>query len=399
MDYINEQLLTPILGKYDIIVCGGGVAGVAAAVAAGRLGADVLLIEKGVQLGGLATVGLISWYEPICNGLGRQLMTGMAEEMLKLSIRYGNDTLHEQWKAHPENTDCQPRYATFFSPAAFTMALDGFVLDSGAKILLDTAVVQPMMNEGRCTGVIVENKSGRGCYQADFFIDATGDGDLLARAGIPCVLGKNYLTYIAYQIDRETCARAAETGNLLHARKWVNAGSDLWGRGHPEDCPRYSGVKAEEVTDFVLRGRKNYFERFCSLGRTEADVTVLPGMAQFRTTRRLAGAYELTEADAGKHFEDSISVAGDFFKRGKCYEIPLRTLYHPGYSNMITAGRTISSAGWAWEVTRVIPVAVATGQAAGIAAALCAEKGSAIADLPVETLQTELKKQGVRLFL
>ena len=78
-------------GEYDIIIAGGGIAGVAAALAARRLGSKVLLIEKSVMLGGLATLGLISWYEPLCDGDGRHIIKGISEELLLLSIQYGPD--------------------------------------------------------------------------------------------------------------------------------------------------------------------------------------------------------------------------------------------------------------------------------------------------------------------
>lgn len=98
MDKLIEKLETSVENGAEVIVVGGGIAGVAAAVAAARSGADVLLLEKGALLGGLATNGLISWYEPLCDGHGEQLMTGLAEELLRLSIRYGDDTLPRIWK-------------------------------------------------------------------------------------------------------------------------------------------------------------------------------------------------------------------------------------------------------------------------------------------------------------
>lgn len=83
--------------SYDVIVVGGGIAGVAAAVSASREDSGVLLIEKGCNLGGLATGGLISWYEPLCDGEGKQIIYGIAEELIKLSAKYGFDNLPEKW--------------------------------------------------------------------------------------------------------------------------------------------------------------------------------------------------------------------------------------------------------------------------------------------------------------
>lgn len=399
MKNLIETLQTPFMGSYDVIVCGGGIGGVTAAVAAARNGASVLLLEKMIQLGGLATAGLISWYEPICDGRGNKLMYGMAEELLKLSISCADDTLEEPWKQDPDHCDAARRYATYFSPTLFAMALDKWVLDAGVTILFDTDVVRLDMEGSICRGVVVENKTGRGYYAAKFLIDGTGDAELMCKAGVPCTLGENYLTYIAYVANQDTLQKAKESGNLLHSRHWTTEGSDLWGRGHPEGMKKLSGGTAEEVTEYVLAGRRRFYERMMQMPRESRDVSILPTMAQFRTVRRINGAYTLTEEDCGKHFLDSVGVAGDFANRGKCYELPFGILYHPDYENMMTVGRTVSSSGWAWEVTRVIPVAAATGQAAGIAAALCAGQNRMISRLPVEEVQNRLRDAGVVLKL
>jgi len=395
---IRETLVTPVRGQADVIVCGGGMGGIAAAVSAARHGADVLLIEKSIVFGGLATAGLISWYEPLCDGVGNKIMYGLADELLHLAIRYGPDTLNEKWRSDPAHAECGKRYSTFFSPAVFSMALDGFLREAGVRLLLDSVVVKPVMEGGRCDGVIVENKTGRGFYGAKAVVDTTGDADVLSRAGVPCRTGQNYLTYIGYVTDTACCRDAAKSGELLRARKWFNAGSDLWGKGHPENAARLSGVTAEEVTRYVLDGRKLFFDKLCERPREERDVSGMPHMAQLRTTRRLMGAYELIETDMGKRFEDSVGVAGDFTNRGRVYELPFRMLYHEAFDNLFTAGRTVSSSGWAWEVTRVIPVAAATGQAAGTAAAICARNGLSAKALCGD-VQSLLREDGVRLHM
>jgi hypothetical protein len=248
-------------------------------------------------------------------------------------------------------------------------------------------------------GVIVENKTGRGFYGARVIVDATGDSDILARAGVPCAKGKNYLSYVAYQVNMKTIQKAVDRKNILYLRKWITLGSDLWGNRHPKDKPMITGVTAEDVTQFVLDGRSMLFDRIKDDNRNTRDITVLPGMAQFRTTRRIVGDYTLTEDDEGQYFNDSIAIAGDFQKRGKRYEIPYRLLYNSGFNNLITVGRSISSSGWAWDVTRVIPVAAATGQAAGTAAAICTEKNMAVSSVQVRNLQQRLVDAGVHIHL
>ena len=114
----------PIENKkaYDVIVVGGGISGVSAAVSAARNGASTLLIEKQINLGGLATMGLISWYEPLCDG--NQVIYGIAEELIKLSVKYGFENLPKKWGGEGKNPNRYDRYATFYSPTIFSLALD-----------------------------------------------------------------------------------------------------------------------------------------------------------------------------------------------------------------------------------------------------------------------------------
>ena len=135
---------------YDVIVVGGGIAGIAAAVAASRTGAKTLLMEKQINLGGLATVGLISWYEPLCDGKGKQLIFGIGEELIKLSVKYGFDNLSEKWGGKSKNKVSSHRYSTFYSPMVFSLALDEYVRDGGADIRFDTHAVYPVMEENIC---------------------------------------------------------------------------------------------------------------------------------------------------------------------------------------------------------------------------------------------------------
>ena len=397
--YLHESFSTKTAGSFDVIVCGGGVAGLAAAVSAARLGSSVLLLEKSVNLGGLATNGLISWYEPICNGLGDKLMYGMASELFQLAIAHGPDTLDDAWRSDPDHADTEKRYGAFFSPSVFALALDGWLLSSGVKLLLDTLVVRPVMHGTRCQGLVVEHKGGREYFKAKVVVDATGDADILHRAGVPCVAGSNYLTYISYLVDERTIVRAGNTGNLLDSRHWHTSGSDLRGKGHPADAPRLSGLTAQEVTEFVTSGRKLLAAECFAREKGAYDLSCLPSMAQLRTTRRLDGACTLQEADQGRAFADSVGVAADFSRRGHVYELPYGILYHPEFDNLLTAGRSVSSKGWAWEVTRVIPVAIASGQAAGVAAALCCQSETPVPTLDVKLLQEELVRSGVRLHI
>ena len=162
------------IAEYDVIVAGGGVAGVAAAVSAGRMGKSTLLIEKTIGLGGLATGGLINLFVPMCNGRGVQIIKGMAEELLQLSVKYGYDTIPEAWKNGEPGNGEKTRYISKFSAPIFTMALTAFIKEEGVDILFDTLITAPVMEGNVCKGLIVENKTfhcscyGRKCLQRPY---------------------------------------------------------------------------------------------------------------------------------------------------------------------------------------------------------------------------------------
>lgn len=147
--------------EYDVIVVGGGVAGIAAAVASSRNGAKTLLMEKSCMLGGLATAGLISWYEPLCDGEGKQMIYGIAEELVKLSIKYGFENLPAKWGGQGINPIHYDRYATRFSPGIFALALIEYLEENGVALRFDTLATYPDVEDGICKGILVETVGGR----------------------------------------------------------------------------------------------------------------------------------------------------------------------------------------------------------------------------------------------
>ena len=385
-------------GEYDVIVAGGGLSGVAAALAAARAGRSVMLIEKQCSLGGLATTGLVNFWVPLCNGRGKWIIRGMAEEFLRLSISRGFDSLPPAWKNGEPAQPTEERCISSFSSGLFSLDLLRLLRQAGVTILYDALISQPVMEKNHCAGLVIDGKSGRKFYQARMLVDATGDAQLMCQAGMPTVDGDNYFTYYGEGITLEGCKMAVEKHNLLYAYSHPFGGpSDLYGRGQPEGKAPYHGVSMETINRYLQENQLLMLEKEEKKDRWERNIHMLPGMPQLRTSRRLDGNATLTEADCYRHHPTSIGAICDFERRDALYEVPYGALVKSGFDNMITCGRSASASGWGWDVLRVIPPAVLTGQAAGIAAALALETACPIADVPVPRLQAQLQASGVMI--
>lgn len=374
----NREIIQKV--NYDVIVVGGGIAGVSAAVSAARQGVSVLLTEKSVNLGGLATSGLISWYEPLCDGCGNQMIGGIAEELIKLAAKYSFDNLPSRWGGEEKNKKKNDRYSTYFSPTVFALALDEFVLESGANIRFDTYAVYPVMEDKLCRGIITESAGGKEFFGAKVVIDATGDATVMERAGVPTVIGENYMTYIAHCFDTEAIERFNQSKDICKLRMWKNAGADMFGNGHPDGMRKLKGTTAEDITEYVIAGKRSLLGKLKEKDKNSYDIMTLPFMPQFRTIRHIVGKTDFTAED-GLAYSDAIGSCGDFRPNGagKHYQIPFGALYNENFDNLLAVGRIISAPqGDGWEVSRVIPVCALTGEAAGKAAAFCVKNNCGI---------------------
>lgn len=395
METIQWAENIPVAGEFDVVVAGGGMAGAAAALSAARGGRGVLLLEKQCSLGGLATTGLINFWVPLCNGRGRMILRGLAEELFRLSIRDGFDTLPKPWRQGEPTVPTDQRCVSWFSAGLFSLQLLRLLRDAGVTIQYDALISAPVMDGRRCAGLIVDGKSGRRCYRAAAVVDATGDADVLCRAGVPTVDGADYFTYIGEGVTLAGCRDAAETGELFRAYYRPTGGdADLHGGHHPPDMPLYVGASAEVVNEYLQRNQLRMLEKEEGRPRGERNIHMLPGMPQLRTSRRLDGDATMTAEDVYRHQPDSVGVVCDFEFRDRLYEARYGALVRTGFDNLITCGRSVSAGGWAWDVMRVIPPAVLTGQAAGTAAALALDMNCPLPALPAPALQQALADAG-----
>ena len=396
MDVTLTKKLTA-KAHYDVVVCGGGVAGCAAAVTAAKCGKSVLLLEKSNILGGLATLGLINLFVPMCNGRGKQIIFGLAEKWLRDSAKYGYDTIPDEWKNGEPKKYTEIRYVQRYSPYIFALQLLEEVKDCGVDVLFDCIACEPIMEDKICKGVVTYGKDGPRMYTCAMLIDVTGDCDVLRAGGVPTVAGANFYTYVGKLITLDSCQKAVEKKDIERAFTNVSGGNiNLFGDKQPKDVPKWSGLTVEEVTDYLVRNQLDMLSKLKDTNeRNNREVAMLPLMPQFRTTCHIAGDYTLTVNDAYKHFDDSVCAINDFEHRDHLFEVPLRTLCRKDYPNMLTAGRSASGDGYGWDLLRVIPPAIITGQAAAETACLAMDSKVGVADVDIRKLQNIIESDNI----
>lgn len=388
----------PVKKKYDVIVAGGGVAGVAAAVSAAKYGRSVLLLEKSNILGGLATLGLVNLFVPMCNGRGKQIIFGLAEKWLRESGLYGFNTIRAEWKNGEPKEYTEKRYSCRFSPYIFALQLTETVTKAGIDLLFDCIASYPDMDGRHCRGVVTDSKSGLEYYACDILIDTTGDADILRRSGIPTVAGENYYSYFGKMMTLDSMRQALDEGKINKAYSYVSGGNiNLFGDNQPEDMPKWSGLTVEEVSDYLIRNQLAMLGKIRNDPPFSRDIVQMPLMPNFRTTCHLSGDYSLSVSDCYRHFDDSVCAINDFEHRDHLFEVPYRTLCRRGWDNMLTAGRSADGTGYGWDLLRVIPPAILTGQAAGEAAVLALGEKCAVPDVNVKELQRRLEKADVMI--
>ena len=382
----TEKNLIPVVDDYDVCVVGGGVAGVAAALAAAREGVRTCLIEKGSALGGLATLGLIIIYLPLCDGKGRQVIAGLSEELLKASIKYAPGNLPECWR----NTDGDPmerskkRYQTNFEAAPFIIAMEEMLLSAGVKIFYDSRFCSVHRRGHHVEGIVIENISGRLGISTRTVIDASGDADVCFAAGEKTVNNPTNVCTGWYFVNGKDGVR-------------IRKCSDPYRGQIPIGHRFYSGDRYDDVSQHAIDGRRMIMNDICELhkkGDESAYPLIIPTYEGMRMSRRLSGYYTLDESEAFVDFPDSIGMTGDWRKSGPVYALPWNILIGTENDNIAAAGRCISVTTEMWDITRVIPTAAVTGEAAGLGAALASKKGVALKELDVKYLQQALRSHG-----
>ena len=391
---INETISTKVMKEYDVAVCGGGIAGISAALASARQGKKTVLFEKQFMLGGLGTAGIVTIYLPLCDGCGHQVSFGIAEELLRLSISMGAERQYpDNWLSNTgTRTEKDKRFEVQYNPQLFAILAEKLLRDAGVDILYGTYVTAVHMAKDKIDHIIIENKSGRLAYKVRSVVDATGDCDIAQFANAPTDTFKqgNVLAAWYYSIGKDGYRL-----NMLGYSDIPDEEKTETNAVKPLINQRFSGLDGEELSQQVCLSHQSTYNDF--IKKRENDPTLFPvtiaTTPQIRMTRKIVGEYVLSDKEMHQYFDDSIGMVRKKKKRGPIYEVPFRTLYSNKVKNLICAGRCTSVNETMWDIMRVIPCCAVTGQAAGTAAAISND----FSKLDVKVLQGILKEHGVVL--
>lgn len=397
----------------DVLVCGGGVAGTIAAVAAARQGARVLLVERYGFLGGNATAGAVAQFNSWQTEAGRRVVGGMAQEVVDRLRNYGAAAAHEVFTMSTGHTMDRVEYA----PEVLKLVLDDMVAEAGVQPLLHASVLDVECDGTRIAAVRVLTKGGVLRLSGAVVIDASGDIDVLHRAGAGFLeLGDHEALQPATMMFRfgpvDTArfgaltpaelsvlsARGYEQGAL--ARAALHAARDPFSSDYWFNISRLAidATDPQALSRAEIEGRRQAW-RACQYLRAQVPGCEGGQLKQFATqvgvreTRRVHGDHVLTAEEllAPAQFDDAIAAGaypidihpaagGELIYRplGKehAYQIPYRSLIPLGLTNALAAGRGVSATHDALAAIRVMTISMAVGQACGVAAAMAAAENA-----------------------
>ncbi|HUU26810.1 MAG TPA: FAD-dependent oxidoreductase [archaeon] len=436
----------PVAGDFDICVVGGSCTGVFAAVAAARLGARAAVIENNGFFGGVAAASLVNiWHSPYDTVEEKQIIAGLSMEMI------------ERLEPRGAVSRGQSGYSFFrLNTEELKIELDLLVKEAGVRPFLHTLFVSPVMREGKLEAVVIEDKSGRRAIRASYFIDATGDGDLIARMGLPFYKSGNIQPPTTCAILRglERIRKKYPDFNLekvifdpqypLALKKGF-----AWGAPVPGSLDEYmlAGTRvfgadcsvAEQLTQAEMDGRRQV-RAICDILRENfihdqfQPLVTLPAKIGIRETRHARCLHQLTEQEVlyGKRFPDAIAngsyrvdihladreglifryldgtevLAGiegnreegrwreELPENPTFYQIPYSSLVPRDSKNVLVAGRILDADPGAFGAVRVMINCNQTGQAAGTAACLALDSKTTFAQVDPQKLREVLSQQG-----
>lgn len=442
MDVLHyEKTFTAESEAYDVVVVGGGSAGICASIAAARNGMKTLLIENTGWLGGIGTTAGMVEFGPIVRG-GIRVLGGIPHELMQRMKDSGGAVLRN------ETEDM------CFAPETFAHTAMAMCEEAGVQLLLHARFIDSIVRDRRICGILVDTKEKTMLITAKVFLDCSGDGDLFFKSGVPYEAGRacdggfqpmtlvffvnnvNYREFLscveaeaggdpdAYFVKLVAQAKADGKFTIPITRPGSTGPVPRFGRAHDLSCCEVfingtnvigkSGICARELTQAELITRRQIYEMYDFLkayvpGFSQCYISYVPSEIGVRETRRMRGCYMLTQEDLleKRRFDDRIAVgfnmidihqvAGEDFdlthmEPGAYYTIPYRCLICEELDNLIVAGRCISATHEALGAVRVMVNTMPIAEAAGTLAALAATDDQCVQSVDVEKLQQMLRK-------
>jgi ribulose 1,5-bisphosphate synthetase/thiazole synthase len=377
----------PILNSTDVLVVGGGPAGICAAIAASRSGAKVTLVERYGHFGGLWTGGLVLLVIGHIVKGGKQVCQGIGEEMMQRLDKLDGAIV-----------DRRPGVAPTVDAEAVKYLMVEMVEEAGIKVLLHCWGVDAIMNGNTVAGAVFESKSGRQAILAKQVVDATGDGDLFAAAGADFQLRSHNVGLVSRigNLDRVDRNKASKAATPRHLGRRTPVPGVNWVNMHG---PEVDGLDVEVLTRMEMNHRKFIWRNMQKTRSTPGyeQVYVMETAPQLgvRITRVLQGvnSVRLSDLKASTEFSDSIGVGGAAAGEHQPWQIPYGSLVPQSVDNLLAAGRCISAEMSMADLVRLIPNCFVTGHAAGVAAAVAVQDGQRPRDIDVAKVQNILKQQ------
>lgn len=414
MEYIREpERRVPVAADTDILVCGGGIAGVMAAVCAAREGAKVMLIERYGFFGGMATGSLVITTPPLNNGINNEIRERLEARMAYVPTKDPEDSPATAWLVG-------------YDPEILKYELMRMLLEQGVRVLMHTYITRSLVDGPRVTGVVIENKAGRQAVTARMVVDATGDGDVCASADASFEMAETPLpmTMMFNMVDVDTEKAIGQLGHWGNLRRVfedaIKTGRLEYELGlhpkgyapglyaatlcYPGELNVWSGslygtngLNPVELTEAEFTTREHVmkmvdFLRSNVAGFEKSRIECTSTQVGVRETRRILGGICPTMEEVKTIvFEDTVAKPYSHM----AMRVPYRSLVPKSLDNVLVAGRCISASQDAMVQLRLIPPCFVTGQAAGTAAALALAGGVAPRELDVKILQDSLASQGM----
>lgn len=384
---IQPRREVPVLDMTDVLVVGGGPAGVVAAIAAKRAGARVTLVERYGHFGGLWTGGLVLLVIGHIVKGGKQVCQGIGEEMMRRLDKLDGAIINRRPGVNP-TVDAE----------AVKYVMVEMIEEAGVKVFLHCWGVEAVVNENAVQGVVFESKSGRQAILAKVVIDATGDGDLFASAGAEFEHRSHNVGLVSRvgNLDRVDTAKVANSPKPKHLGlstpvpgvNWVNM-----------QGPEVDGLDVATLTRMEMNHRKFIWTTIQKTRQTPGYehmylVETAPQLG-VRITRVLHGLKTVTLDDlkAGTRFADVVGVGGSDSGNHGEWQIPYGALVPTKTDNLIAAGRCISAEIRMADLVRLIPNCFVTGHAAGVAGAVAVQDRCRPREVDVAKVQKILMQQ------